>query len=284
MKARTRGLKRALRQAATVEKKLAVLEGAYAGEDAYILTCGPSLLAPGRDQVARRLRDELVLSVKQAYDDFPELTDFHLVNAFNHKRYRYPRSSAAIVVAGLKPEDPPIFGAAPDLVLPLEPALHERRLAVTRDFERYLLANSALRPWGPGIMYELAIYLTLHLGARNVFALGWDLGPPGATLLRHSYARPPVAHEAPSSFFARVRCRAWAALARRPVTAYPAWQLYRRGQRYNPADPEPDEMALAIESSRSLYEWLRRRSVNLYVVSDQSHLDPAIPRVRFQDL
>lgn len=32
------------------------------------------------------------------------------------------------------------------------------------------------QPWGPGIMYEMAIPLCLYLGVRKIVTVGWDIG------------------------------------------------------------------------------------------------------------
>jgi len=32
------------------------------------------------------------------------------------------------------------------------------------------------QPWGPGIMYEMAIPLALYLGCKKIVTVGWDIG------------------------------------------------------------------------------------------------------------
>ena len=47
------------------------------------------------------------------------------------------------------------------------------------DFENILLdnpENGINQPWGPGIMYEMAIPLAIHLGCKKIVTIGWDIG------------------------------------------------------------------------------------------------------------
>ena len=47
------------------------------------------------------------------------------------------------------------------------------------DFESIKLDHPELgfnQPWGPGIMYEMAIPLAIYLGCKKIVTVGWDIG------------------------------------------------------------------------------------------------------------
>ena len=59
------------------------LENSKVGQDCYILACGPSLNKYDTQEFRNKLRNNLVFSIKQAYDKFKEETDFHFWNCSN---------------------------------------------------------------------------------------------------------------------------------------------------------------------------------------------------------
>lgn len=276
MRQETAALKAELRSIEPIEAQLSALAGAYRGRDAFVLTCGASLNQLDHDDVVQRLRHELVICVKQAMVDYGEIADFHLFNTYNHQRYDYTTNPGAITVAGVRDGDPPMFGPRPDVVLRHGAAAAGDRILVTRDFARHALDVTPVRPWG-GIMFEIGIYLAVHLGARNIFVAGWDLAPAGATVIPHHYEGKPGAG---GDFIARAASHAQGLpligemLARSVNLA-----RYNAGKRYNVTLPAKDEMHLATAASKELYAWLQTRSVGLHLVTKGSYLHQDIPRV-----
>ena len=126
----------------TMKGKLAVLHNAYRGKRCFVLSCGPSLGTVAPDELRAALRDELVVTVKQAYDVVGNIADFHLLNSTSFKQYDYghPRP---IVMLERGPRDAPIWGCRPDLrflvngtdsAIPIETQL-SNRLSVRENFD-----------------------------------------------------------------------------------------------------------------------------------------------------
>ena len=66
-----------------------MLKDKYEGQECYILTCGPSLKSYNPNFLKEKLKDKLVIAVKQAYNYCPDVVDFHLFNSNNFETYRY---------------------------------------------------------------------------------------------------------------------------------------------------------------------------------------------------
>ena len=47
---------------------------------------------------------------------------------------------------------------------------------IEKDFENITFSKSIERPWGPGLMFELAVPMAIHLGCKNIVTIGWDIG------------------------------------------------------------------------------------------------------------
>lgn len=251
MHPKTTSLKRELRAAGSLEEKLGRLREAYAGEPCFLLSCGPSLNET-LDAAARRfLASRLVVAVKQAYKLAPEIVDVHLLNSWNYERYDYG-DDRPIVIAERADDDPPTPSLDPDLLLRVpDPRNFAERLATSLEFDRWLLERSPERPWGPGIVYELGIYLAVHVGASQLVTLGWDLGELDSPTMEHFFDEKDAAGspEAPEN---QPRIRSY-------------------------------EVGDIAESTRALYYWLRSKGIELKVVSDRSLVDEVVPRVRLEE-
>ena len=55
-----------------ISDRLAQLKNSYEGETCYIATVGPSIKDYEEDYLRHRLKDELIITVKQAYNIFRE--------------------------------------------------------------------------------------------------------------------------------------------------------------------------------------------------------------------
>ena len=71
------------------------LKDQYKGETAYILASGPSFKEiPQKD--LNKLEDKLVISIKQTFNDVPNLVDYHLLNFCNLTKYEYPNPNTIV--------------------------------------------------------------------------------------------------------------------------------------------------------------------------------------------
>ena len=93
MKTKTNQLKLAFHQKDSIEERLHLLKDKYKNETAYIVTCGPSLSKHNIDLLKSKLKDKLVISIKQAYNLLREETDFHILNTYNLSSYKWNPNS-----------------------------------------------------------------------------------------------------------------------------------------------------------------------------------------------
>jgi hypothetical protein len=156
-----------------------LMRGAFQGLTAVIATCGPSLGMLPAETVRTAVRGVPCFVVKQALDVVRDETDLHCWNAFNVRRFgRHSSSTIRCLV-----EEP--SGRVPqwnryDVGFPQVNGHGDlrRSVAVGRDFDSYLLNGGGPRPFGPGIMFELVLYLVVHMGVTDVLTIGWDIANP----------------------------------------------------------------------------------------------------------
>lgn len=143
----------------------------YKGKKCYVISCGPSLMNLDFDKVREKLKDELVVCIKQSFDQFKDICDIHIYNCANWKKYDYTDSDAIVV-------ESTSFGRLLNNKCHLKYHILERRFAKsvsgTREFDKWTLDNVYERPYGPGIMYETVFYVLKHLGVSEIITLGWD--------------------------------------------------------------------------------------------------------------
>ena len=80
MKQITKQLKQDIQSFNSIEERLKYLKNKYKGETAYIVTCGPSLGKHSLKELKFKLKDKLVICLKQAQNLLEEETDFHLMS------------------------------------------------------------------------------------------------------------------------------------------------------------------------------------------------------------
>ena len=230
----------------SAKKKLELLKDKYKGQECYILTCGPSLKSYNPNFLKEKLKDKLVIAVKQAYNYCPEVVDFHLFNSNNFECYQYKDPRPYVITTSAESElamihsiwsnkqENDLFCFIPD------DRDKSKQVARSLAFDDYLFDKTPDRPWGPGMMTEIVIYLAVHLGVKEINTIGWDLEKPGTTKSNH---------------------------------------FYKNRQVIRPADSMPkEEIELNIEMSKHLYKWLKEKGIDLYVANEDSHLHNIIPR------
>lgn len=166
-----------LRAAATLAEKVALLRDAYHGRDCWLIATGPSATALDMDRLRERLKGELVVAIKQAYDLLPGMVDFHVVNPCNLKAYQYA-DPAPVSVAVIWPPGSAEWDARWDLSFRIPRCGYMKEsVCWTKQFDRWTLDKTLDRPWGPGIMHEIGLYLPVHFGCKRILTLGFDLEP-----------------------------------------------------------------------------------------------------------
>jgi hypothetical protein len=164
-----------VRAAKTPETQLSAVASQYGGETAYVFTCGPSLADVWSEKLSCFLEDKLVIAVKRAFDLMPAIVDYHVFNRCHHKDYQYPDPVPIRLAVEIEPFTQMVDIRLPFLSNPNQKYLHS--VLYSRSFERWELSRSSARCYGPGIMFELGIYLPVHLGCKQVVFFGWDMNP-----------------------------------------------------------------------------------------------------------
>tara|TARA_B100000424_G_C22864800_1_gene460656 strand:- start:272 stop:1075 length:804 start_codon:yes stop_codon:yes gene_type:complete len=227
------------------ENKIKLLHNAFQGEDCYILTCGPSLKEYDFSYLKEKLKDKLVFTVKQSFDDFQDVSNFHFFNSNNFSKF----DNKSCISIGSAAEWQPIMNNSIwkdqdyDIFLKiLQDKDYNRTVAVANNFEEWLLEKTTKRPWGPGIMYETVLHFAYHLGAKNIYTVGWDFESPG-TLKSHHY--------------------------------------YNKAEKQilRPADQmKPQEIKDNINASLAVSKWLKSQNVNLFVATKNSYVHEEVER------
>ena len=150
------------------------LKGLCQGKSAVILTCGPSLTMIDPTTLRRSLDGSIVIGIKQALDLYGDICNFHLYNEVRMKRYDYTNNDCVRICVSKYQTINPCH-----VFYPLKNYQYEEALFVTNDYEKWALHNSYIRPWGVGIMFELALQLPIYLGCSRVLVIGFDMNPKG---------------------------------------------------------------------------------------------------------
>lgn len=249
-------LKKQLSQTTDLQAQVDILKDSYKGDTAYILNCGPSLSQYSEDFLNEFLADKLTISVKQAYNTFDDVTDFHFFNCANlpmpicaplYQHYKYDENTRPIIVASsnydLGQRWHPCQKHDLYFKIPIRTEINNEFVTITKKFDDFLLSNSLTRPCGPGIMLETVLFLTVHLGVKNIVGLGWDL------------TNDKVNEDTYQHFYGNTQ------------------NLFNRG------DVLDWEIEAGRESSKEVYYWLKELGINLQLVSDISTLYDGIERI-----
>jgi hypothetical protein len=140
------------------------------------------------DKVKKALQGNLIICIKDAIDFLPEYCDFHIYNSDyvpGDRKYLSPLTTRITIHKDA-------YTMASDIHFALHPeqggAKGKKGLAATvsaqKNFTDWELSKVYKRPWGPGVMSEIGIYLPVHLGCKRIVVIGWDLNPDD---LRHYY-------------------------------------------------------------------------------------------------
>lgn len=250
--------------------KIELLHNAYAGATAFVLACGPSLNEYKPEELARLLKSELVLCIKQSFDHVQAECDFLLLNSWNFRRYEF-HTGRPIIIREAGAKDPPVYLAGDiELAIP-KPSSRDDQLALSKRFDDYTFSRTIQRPWGPGVLYELGFYLAEHVGARKIVTLGWDVGVKNSPQMPHFYDT-----TSPATVALIRKSRDIDDLAERNRF------LHDNGVVYNRPRIIPEEVEDCAAVSADWAAWLAARDIELKLVSRHSLAAASIPRTRIE--
>lgn len=239
-----------------LSSKLQLLKDKHKDETLYILNCGPSLNEYEFDYLKEKLKDKPVFAIKQAFNYFSEITDYHFFNCSNLpidknntklvQHYSYEKHRPIVVASsnydlGLrwsKVQKQDIF-----FKIPIRTEINNEFVTVTKQFEDYIIDNNLTRPCGPGIMYETVFYMAVHLGFKEIILVGWDLRQKDANEDNYEH------------FYGT------------------------NNDVFNKGDILDWEIKTTCEASKELYYWLKEKDINIKVASTSAVYDK-IERIR----
>jgi hypothetical protein len=261
-----------IQQYEEAETRIKCLKNSYVNETAYIVAGGPSLNNYTHEYLQNFLSDKLTFSIKQSWNILKEQTDFHLLNFCNFAPYNWDNCKSIITWAIFEEFHPKMIfdnNLEYDLMIPIYrnssfrggmdgPDKMTQSVAELLDFENILLdnpENGINQPWGPGIMYEMAIPLAIYLGCKKIVTIGWDIGDI-------------------SSFSNGIEDE-----------TQRVFQEHFYGDEHNKivyakTSMGPREIMSVAKSTKEMYYWLKNKGIEWEMVSDRNPGYEGIKRIR----
>lgn len=160
-------------------KSLFNLKSKFQGRNVLLISCGPSAIS--WIDIYKSMDNPIVVTIKQAAEIVdPKLQSMHIFNSFNCRNYQSIYNQSQIVS---------LF--QDDLSGPRQFNDFDIRVCVTKDqqdpwsdclalnkkINNYSITNSGyIRPWGPGILFESALYILEFCSPRSISLVGFDNG------------------------------------------------------------------------------------------------------------
>jgi hypothetical protein len=256
------------------------LKDKFKGEECYILTAGPSIKDYSSEYLKKKLKNKLVISVKQTYDLVDDIVDFHLLNPFNYRVYDYKKNNPIVVMVNLLtfPKFTPNSKEDLRFFIDRRKSNKKNSLAYNKNFDDYLLDNNLIRPFGPGIMYEIGIYLAVHLGVSSINVLGWDLGELKSNEIKRFYENKGLLKKTEKKVI-NISPFLYNMIFIRFINLYNLLK-YLMGYKFLLNNPgvSNKEASFIAQSTKQLYLWLKQKKIYLFIISKKSMIDEIVPR------
>lgn len=247
----------------SVEERTNFLKDAYIGETLYIVAAGPSLNNYSPNKLKSFLADKPVMCIKQSYHMLKDVTDFLLLNFTNLSNYSWKEDVITAWTFWFEQHPEIVFKNKwkADLLFPVYRNENKENkisqtVAYQKDYENLLFDKSMARPWGPGLMYELAIPLAVHMGIKEIVTIGWDIGDISLWKdINDKGERHEIEH-----FYSE------------------------ETQRYDTFTLDAQEIQLITESSVEIYRFLKNIGIDFKIASDINPASKEIPRIDLNNL
>ncbi|MDB4344077.1 hypothetical protein OAA40_00040 [bacterium] len=255
MKPITSQLKQAFHPIDSIEERLQLLKNKYKDETAYVVTCGPSLSKHDLNILKSKLKNKLVICIKQAQNVLEEETDFHLLNTYNLSQYNWNPNTIVYWSLSKSYANEQLqriinTGSNIDLYIPvINPPFidYSQTIQSTCNFEDFHMMETHTEvKLGVGMMYEMAIPLILLLGCKKVISIGWDLGDP--------------------------------------QTSTKKWDHFYKNEVNKVTKPMNGEIKEKLKSTEKLYDWFISKGIDFKIISDKSFVSPKFPRITLNDI
>lgn len=258
----TPSVRRNIGQYEDIPLRVEALKDSYKGQDCIIVTAGPSLKNYTEKYLREKLEGKVVITIKQALNMLKGVADFHVLNFTNFEPYNYSGSEETIVVWEVFEQYHPDMilqnKLKVDVMLPVvgnhEPDIVRRinaSQAGQNSFDEWSLDKTLYRMYGPGLMYEVAIHLAVHLGVKSITTLGWDIGDTSKFTGNNLYED--------------------------------VWQdHYYEGDQniqYAKTPMNFHEVNTVVNSVEHLSEWLKGRNIDFGIISDRNSCSANVKRL-----
>lgn len=166
-----------------LKKKLS--KGLFKGKKAYIIAAAPSLNHVDFIKLKKELKDNLVIVIKQSVLKCLHESDFMLINFCNLSDYPWDKIQAAVFWTTFEENHRGVIHNSGNAYNEIFEAYgnganseegFQISTAGSKSWEDLLNFEEGKAKWGPGLMYELAIPLALHLGVEEINLVAWDIG------------------------------------------------------------------------------------------------------------
>lgn len=249
-------------------ERIKLLKDYFKGETIYLITPGPSLVTHDREKLLEKLRGKVVLACKQSYDYVKEVATFHLMSCYSYQPYEYYSENTLVhwqLTAMNMPNEihriTNEWKAPADILIPCysTPWVDMyNTTAYSRRFSQFETYSTGKIIWGPGIMFESGFPLAMHLGAKEIVTIGWDIGD-----LSKFETNP--RHKLGDELWVKEH----------------AHSLYKT---HAGAGPDYEELKETIDSTKEMYDYFLEKQINVRILSDRSPADSRFERITLDDI
>lgn len=223
----------------------------YSDKDVVIFTCGPSLSEFDKEKMEQFCKDKIVFTVKQAFHKYKDITNFHFFNDNNF--LKYDTKAVKIASSGnLQWAKSQVWGEQEiDLCFQIINATGriENSISHMENFNLMLFDSQIQRIWGPGIMYETVLPFAIHTGTKKIYVNGWDYTVANDGTLKHYYDEEKAEKV-----------------------------LINTGQKIGTM--VRNERDVFLRSTKALNIFLKKRGIDLCLISNSSCLEESIERIK----
>ncbi len=244
-----------------IPERINALKNAYKNEKCYIIGAGPSLKNYSQEYLKEKLKDKLVISLKQSYEILEEIVDIHILNFANYRHYDYKNNNPIVAWEIYEQFHVPMIlenNLKCDLILPTSgnwESNEEKKFKESQcgslSFDNWTLDKTLNRQFGPSLIFEMAIPIALHLGVKEITTIGWDIGDISKfdNIKEKEFFQDHVDNSSEKIIYAKT----------------PQTKL---------------ELQTIINSTEYLNKWLLSKGIELNIISDRNPSHKSIPRTK----
>ena len=261
-------LKEKISQVTDSYERIKLLKDACKGETIYLVTCGPSLTTHNREKLLEKLDGKIVLAAKQAYEYVKEVATFHLMSAYSYQPYEYYSEDTivhwqltAMNIPGELERINNEWKHKMDIAIPCysTPWVDmNNTTAFSRRIDQFEKYSEGQIIWGPGIMYESGFPLAMHLGAKEIVTIGWDIGDISKFEKKHGY---------------KLGDDNW-------IKEH-ADSLYKT---HAGSGPDYTELRETIDCTKEMYDYFLDKNIKVRILSNSNPADKRFERITFDEL